>query len=549
MITPDQLTTIQSMVDKGLLRVEDAEDAIALLLANKDEEAVLCLEAALHKGGKLTFRQFIEKVDRSFVFHRHTDHIIEQLQLVADGKLRRLMIWMPPRAGKSYLVSQLFPAYYIYLYPEKFVGVASYSADLAGEFSRVAREFYKEALELAIPGVAPLALEGQKRWGTTLGGGVWAVGRGGSCTGKGGDILILDDPLKDAQEAASPTILKQLEQWFQSVFWTRQQRGGKAAVIICQTRWNAREISSKILADEISGKTKEGWTIVKLEAVKQAKDTQKWPKNATIVPDWRKPGEALCPEIAPLDELRSIKSIIGEYYWAALYQQEPKAGDGTVFRAPDFQRYDEYTMPQRFDRIICSWDCTFEDETSSDYVVGTVLGQIGARVYLLDRVRGQWDFPTTIMAFINLLKRWPQITARVVEKKANGHALIQSLRRSIPGIVAWKPGSASKYTRAMAVQHYVAAGNIFIPADDKCPWVEEWLDEITAFPVGKHDDQVDSFVQGLSFLAASPLNPGLMNSNAEWGRQDPLQAAAEAARLAGIEAIPERYKLTASPFN
>jgi len=529
MITPSQKEALQQLVDKGLLRVEEAENVIALLMAGKAEESAAWLQRAVQKGGKLTFKQFIERVCPTYVFHQHSLHIIEQLQKVADGELRRLIVYVQPRSGKSMLVSQLFPAYYIYLYPERFVGLASYSADLAGEFSRAAREYYKEALESGLAGVDSLKLEGAKRWGTSSGGGVWAVGRGGSCTGKGGHVLILDDPLKDAQEASSPTILKQLEDWFQAVFWTRQAQGGCAAVIICQTRWTLREISTKLLDNERIGKTKENWTIVKLEAIKEAKNNDNWPKNATIIPDWRQPGEVLCPAIMSKEELDSVKSMLGEYFFSALYQQNPRAGDGTVFRKSDFQRYDWATMPQAFDRIITSWDCTFEDETASDYVVGSVLGQLGARVYLLDRVRGQWDFPITLRMFLEQLRKWPGIQAKVVEKKASGHALVQSMRRHIPGIIAFKPGSSSKYNRAMSIQHYVAAGNIWVPADTMYPWVEEWMDEITNFPVGSYDDQVDSFVQGVSYLAATPMHSAL-KSEATWGRQS-------------MGAVPDRYKL------
>ncbi len=300
----------------------------------------------------MTFYEFVNIVSPRYEWYDYLEPIVALLQRVADDDVTRLMIFMPPRHGKTELVSRLFPAYYLYKYPERFVALASYGAELAHTLSRNARDNYR-----LIGGNLKEDAAAVKHWETQSGGGLWASGVGGAATGKGYNLGVIDDPVKDAQEASSLANQTHSNDWFDSVFWTRREPVN--AVIIVQTRWGINDLSSYVLSKEDD--EPEHWHVVHMEAIKTSVPFE-YPESCTIEPDNRDVGEGLSPRY-PLEKLKKIAKRIGSYFWEALYQQSPKQKKGRVYH-------------QFSDDNIVSYDSIDFDNERASYYHGHDFGAV-----------------------------------------------------------------------------------------------------------------------------------------------------------------------------
>ena len=211
----------------------------------------------------------------------------------------------------------------------------------------------------------------------------------------------------------------------------------------------------------------------------------------------REVGTSLAPELGYDEEWAELKKKeVGSKTWASLYQQRPSASEGNIFNRNWWQYYE--TIPRFFDEQVISWDLTFKDNKDNDYVVGQVWGRKGADYYLIDQVRDKMDFPTTVTAVRNLANKYPRAMAKLIEDKANGPAVIATLKREVNGIIPVNP-QGSKVARAQAVTPVIESGNVFLPKHKEFSY--DLIEEAAAFPNGKHDDQVDSASQALSRLA------------------------------------------------
>jgi len=249
---------------------------------------------------------------------------------------------------------------------------------------------------------------------------------------------------------------------------------------------NCDDLAGRLLQEMKSG-AGEQWEILNLPAQAEEGDIL-----------GRKPGEWLWPERYPPEEYEQIKKAVGTRAWISLYQQRPSPDEGGLLKRHWWRYYS--VMPDRFDEIIQSWDCTFKDKDTSDYVVGQVWGRINSDKYLLDQVRGRMDLPGTIEALEKLSKRWPQARVKLIEGKANGPAVIQMLRHKMTGLIEVEP-KGGKIARANAVSPEIESGNIYLPESKIAPWIEEFVEECSVFPNGKHDDMVDAMTQALERLA------------------------------------------------
>src|SRR5881394_2605253 len=268
------------------------------------------------------FHSFVARANPRFAFYPHCELLASVLERVAVGELKRLMIFMPPRHSKSELVSRLFTAYYLRRNPTHFVGLNSYAAELAQGLSRSAREHYLHA-----GGKVKDDASAVKHWETIQGGGMWAAGVGGPITGKGFNLGIIDDPLKNAEEANSEIIREKQKEWYRSTFYTREEPD--AAILLIQTRWNEDDLAGWLLAEEHSEtEDPENWHIICLPAI--AEPLPAFPKTCTIEADFREDGEALCPQRYDLSNLRKKKAK-GARTFDALYQQRPSAKEGYFF--------------------------------------------------------------------------------------------------------------------------------------------------------------------------------------------------------------------------
>lgn len=280
---------------------------------------------------------FIHRVYPQYRFYTYARRLIRALEAVERGEMDRLMVFMPPRHGKSELVTRLFPAWYLMHHPEHWVGVNAYGQELANGFSRRARDYYRDA-----GGQLSAEASAVKEWETTRRGGLWAAGVGGPITGKGFDIGIIDDPIKNAEEAASPTVRAKHKEWYDSTFYTRKAPG--AAIVVVQTRWHPDDLSGWLLEKEAASDDPEGWHVISMDALHEGVPDA--PPSCSVAPDWRAPGEALAPKRYDCSALQKIRSNVSSKVWSSLYQQRPVDSEGALWSwgmieaapAPELQR-------------------------------------------------------------------------------------------------------------------------------------------------------------------------------------------------------------------
>lgn len=442
--------------------------------------------------GKRSFRAFVERVRPGYIWYRHCEVLGRVLQRVADGELKRVMIFMPPRHGKTELASRLFPSYFLHRYPDRFVGLCSYAQDITNTISRAARENY-----LAGGGVLKTDAAQIKQWEVEGGGGFWCAGVGGPVTGKGFELGILDDPLKNAEEAASDIIRDKQQEWYQSTFYTREHPGG--AIVIIQTRWHERDLSGWLLADEGLSESPERWHIVSLPAIAE-EEPSSWPSSCTVEADWREPGEALCPERYDAEKIRQIEQHVGPYHFGALFQQRPRAREGSFFRRPWF-KYVAAT-PVAGARVR-AWDLAASEGASADYTAGVLMSYEKESGYFVeDVVHGRWTpgARDDVIA-ATAAKDGPSVSIWIEQEAGSGgktqaHSLITRLA-GYP--VRAEHPTGSKSARADSLASQMEIGNVRFRI---APWNKTVEDEILGFPSAAHDDLVDAIAMAFNKLAA-----------------------------------------------
>jgi predicted phage terminase large subunit-like protein len=361
--------------------------------------------------------------------------------------------------------------------------IATYGQALADDHSRAARQVRDFSVEAGIWDHLKARREGKdtaSQWDTVGKGSVSAVGVGGPLTGRGAHVLIIDDPIKDAEEASSPTTRRRVWEWYTTTAYTRLAPGG--GVLVCMTRWNEADLVG-LLEDEAKAGG-DAWEVVRYPAIAEEDETH------------RGTGEALHPERYPLSRLERIRAAVGARAWTSLYQQHPTAQAGEVFRREWFQHY---TAPpamqaQLCDEVAISVDAAFKGGRRSDFVVLQVWGRRGALRYLLDQVRARMELPATQAALKALAAKWPTAGLKLIEDKANGPALIQTLRSEVSGLVGYNP-RASKEARAQTAAVAFEAGQVWLPSPSHAPWVGDFCEELAGFPHGAQDDQVDAMSQ------------------------------------------------------
>lgn len=399
----------------------------------------------------------------------HHKAIAKKLEELEARKIRHLMVTMPPRHGKSMLISELFPAWYLGRHPDHNVIFTSYSQEIAGDFGRKVRNLLKEpGYQGIFPGIEVSEDSAStKRFHTNGGGAYFAVGAGGALTGRGGDLIIIDDVHKNREEAHSDAVTKAIKEWYGSTLYTR--RMSNAVVVIVQTRWSDKDLPKHLLDNE-----RDKWEILNLPA---------------ISPE----GTALWPERFPLETLLEIKRTIGSADFEALYQQRPSPAEGALIKRGWFKFYK--VLPKIQEKIQ-SWDLAFTGKETSDFTVGQVWGSVGSDKYLIDQIRARLDFPAAIQAIRSLSYKHPDTYTKIVEEKANGAAAIATLQREITGLIPYNP-KTSKEMRVAAVAPDIEAGNIWLPDPSIAPWIGDFIEECCSFPNGANDDSVDAMSQAL----------------------------------------------------
>lgn len=409
---------------------------------------------------------------------------------VVAGKRPLLILQAPPQHGKSELVSRRFPPYLFGRYPDLRIGACSYGADLARDMNRDVQrimmdEQYRAVFsESALNPKRVVTMEGQALRNSDrfdiLGhrGYYVCAGVGGPLTGKSLDVGIIDDPIKNEEEARSATVKATILNWYETVFLTRLSK--KSGQIIMATSWATDDLAATVAKQNPRAR------LLKFKAIDEN-------------------GQALVPELHPLEQLLEIRASMNPAKWSALYQQSPVQEGGNIFKAEWVKRWRRSTLPEYFNEIIQSWDMTFKGTDGTDYVVGQVWGRAGVRYYLLHQVRARMGFMASKDAVQLVSTMFPSATAVLIEDKANGPAVLDALRDDVPGLLPILP-DGSKVSRAHAVTALWAAGNVYIPDEEECPWVRDFVEELLSFPASGHDDQVDAMTQGLRYLKSHGLS-------------------------------------------
>ncbi len=413
---------------------------------------------------------------------------------------------MPPQEGKSERVTKTGTLWALLQDPDRRFAIASYSQELAEGFGRDIRNWIVSndgedgMLDLGLRVARDNGAARRWRLDGKRGGGVVSVGVQSSLTGRPVDALVIDDPFKDSVQADSSNYRDMVWAWWQSTASTRLAPG--APVIVILTRWHEDDLAGRLQAAE-DGHL---WRVVNIPALADHD-----PAKGQTDPLDRTPGTWLPSARGRTPaEWDAIRTRAGSRVFNALYQGRPSPATGDVWQRSWWRRYDQPLWSEdvaagtcrlnEVDEVILSWDMTFKDTKASDFVVGQVWARRGADVYLIDQIKKRMSFTDTKAAFEAMVKRWPQATAKLIEDKANGTAVIDSLRKTIPGIVPITPKD-SKYSRANAVAPFIEAGNVHLPSKDVALFdVEDLLDEATSFPNAAHDDQVDATSQALARL-------------------------------------------------
>lgn len=431
--------------------------------------------------------------------HKEICRILEQfLRDCIDKKRPRLMITMPPRHGKSELVSRRFPSWVLGVCPDEQIIAASYANTLAKRMNRDAQRIIDSPLyKNVFPCTALYGKKAKNEDGSIslrnsemfeiVGkkGSYRSAGVGNGITGMGCGILIIDDPFKDRADASSQTIRDNVWDWYSSTAYTRLSPGG--GVLVTNTRWHEDDLSGRLIESMKAGGDQ--WTIINYPAIAEFDEPN------------RKAGEALHPERYPLQELESIRRTMGSYEWNALYQQRPSAQEGTLIKRDWMRYYRQSDLPQSFDVVIQSWDLACTDGKDSDFVAGGVWGKKGADIWLLDIVHERLSFIDTVGAIVRMSAKWPQSNEKLVEYKANGFATVSVLKDKVPGLIPIIP-KGDKTSRISAQTFWFEAGNVHIPEPSWVPAAGRYVEELVSFGAGAaHDDLVDMTSQALERLS------------------------------------------------
>jgi len=464
------LRDLETLINSGKLSSSDLTVLEAQLTKlEKLKERELCQQR---------FIKFVEKAWPTFISGAHHKRMASAFERVAEGKLKRLIINMPPRHTKSEFASYLLPAWFLGKFPHKKVIQTSHTAELAVGFGRKVRNLVDSEVYTDIfPGVSLQAdSKAAGRWNTSKGGDYFAIGVGGAVTGKGADILIIDDPHSE-QEAAlastSPEIYDKVYEWYTSGPRQRLQPGG--AIVIVMTRWSLRDLTGQVLkASALRGG--EEWEVIEFPA---------------ILPS----GNPLWPEFWALEELEALREELPNAKWQAQYQQNPVGNESAIVKR-DWWKWWEKEDPPRCEYILQTWDTAFEKHNRADYSAGTTWG-----VFYQDEDRGN---PNIIL--LNVYKKrveYPDLKKDVlkeynyyepdgvlIEKKSTGAPLIYDLRAMGVPVQEYTPSRGQdKIARLNSVSDMIASGKVWVP---QTRWAEELVDEIAAFPAGEHDDLVDA---------------------------------------------------------
>jgi len=450
-------------------------------------------------SAKQSYEVFLRLMMPNIVISKHHKLIIQKLEQIERGELKRLIITLPPRCGKTLLCSEYFPAWFLGKNPDKYIIASTYSQERASDNGRKVRNIFNEEIYQYIFDKIRLAKDShaQHKFSIANHNGVYfAVGAGAALTGRGSHVFLCDDVIKNKEEAYSEIMSRKLKEWFTTVAYTRLMKNG--AIVLIMTRWHENDLAGWILREH----KHDNWEVVNLPAIAEENDIL-----------GRKEGEALWPEFFDIKALENIKQTlyqVSKYDWSALYQQRPMPCEGGIFKINALQYYD--TMPKE-GFTVQSWDTAYKLSDTSSYTVCQTWRVSNNGYYLLNQLRQRLEYPE-LRASVKTQYQEYNPNVVLVEDKASGQSVVQELRRDtrIP-IIPIKPGAKDKEVRAQLIAPLIDAGKVYLPKTAK--YLDVFLQEISNFPASAHDDQVDAMSQALTYLKNKSVisNAKIITSN------------------------------------
>jgi predicted phage terminase large subunit-like protein len=473
--------------NSDLLTTEELEAMLALLpKVNDAEKRDILYKLELHEqaekieNAQLNFIDFVHTVWPNFIDGAHHKRMAKAFERVARGEIKRLIINMPPRHTKSEFASYLLPAWFLGKFPQKKVIQTSHTAELAVGFGRKVRNLVdSEVYRTIFPGVGLQAdSKAAGRWATNAGGDYFAIGIGGAVTGKGADILIIDDPHSEQEAALSetnPEIYDKTYEWYTSGPRQRLQPGG--SIVIVMTRWSKKDLTGQVLKSAMQ-RSGEEWEVIEFPA---------------ILPS----GNPLWPQFWSLGELSALREELPSSKWMAQYMQQPTSEVSAIIKR-EWWKYWEHDSPPSCEFIIQSWDTAFLKTQRSDFSACTTwgvfykdddTGKPQANIILLNALKKRMEFPELKMRAMEEYKDW-EPDSLIVEAKASGSPLIFELRAMGIPVQDFTPSKGNdKISRLNSIADIFASGRVWVP---ETRWAEELVEEVASFPSGEHDDLVDS---------------------------------------------------------
>ena len=447
-------------------------------------ERLLKLELRLAQIDKIetcqnNFLSFVQSMWPEFIVGEHHRTIADKLERIATGELKRLIINMPPRHTKSEFASYLFPAWMIGKNPAMKIIQATHTTELAIGFGRKVKNLLEREEYNEIFSETKLAVDSKAsgRWDTNRGGMYYAVGVGSNLAGRGGDLIIIDDPHSE-QTAMSNTGFEDAWDWYTGGPRQRLQPGG--AIVLVQTRWSEKDMTGQLIRAQAKDANADQWEVVELPA---------------IMPS----GNPCWPEYWPLKDLEAVQASIPPSKWNAQYQQQPTGDDNAILKREWWRVWERDTVPQ-LQYVIQSYDTAFSKKETADYSAITTWGVFypeegtTPNLILLDAQKGRWEFHELKNVALKQYKFWEPETV-IIEAKASGMPLTHELRNIGIPVVNFTPSRGNdKVSRVHAISPLFESGMIWMP-DER--WAEEVVEECAAFPNGEYDDLVDSTTQAL----------------------------------------------------
>lgn len=426
------------------------------------------------------FAQEASRARKRWYPYRWSVELAKRVQKALMRPNARVIVNAPPRHGKSELVSHWLPTWYLEHWPQKQIILTSYGGDFASDWGKKVRDEF-----LMNPHcVTQLRTDSKAMgsWMTTQGGGMKTAGVGGPITGRGADLALIDDPHKNWEEAMSAVARERVKEWYDQTLYTRLEPD--AAIVVIQTRWHEDDLTGYLLNNSA-----DDWELIRFPAL--AED------DTDVL--GRREDEALCPQRYSAERLSEIKKTLGSYAFAGLYQQRPAPMHGGMVKRDWFKYYD--VLPEPMDDWIQTWDLTFKS-TGTSYVVGQVWARKGSNCYLVDQTRDKLGFTDQVKAILLMSQRWPQAKTKLIEDAADAQAVKDTLQSTISGVVL-HPARGSKEARLAAELGMIESGNVHLPS--KAEYLDDFVSEVTIFPHGVNDDQVDAMTMALDRLNSNPI--------------------------------------------